>query len=171
MLEGSGWSDLPGTQHPALHATVAPEAKGVSIPVAQSAVVVPSPLIPGEREEDDPNPGAGNELIGVDFGPPADPSPTNWNFSDGTVLTLNNLIDESGAATSIDLNITSDGNVLPDTGDAPVGEIPQHSNSLTEIDGNIWVSLGTQITLSLSRSRAARDLRGLPIRAGYGEPR
>jgi glutamine cyclotransferase len=87
-------------------------------------------------------PAVGGTLVGVDFGGPGDPAPTNWTHGVGTTLTLTNLIDESGAATAIDLTMTPNpaggGNGPPFTPAA--GQLPAHTNPLGNINdivGNV----------------------------------
>lgn len=75
-------------------------------------------------------------LIGVDFG---NPTITNWTSGTSGVnpQTLTDLIDESGAATAVDLSYS--GGTNHDTllvGFTPNGsQIPTHSNPLTNIGG------------------------------------
>ena len=75
-------------------------------------------------------------IIGVDFGSPSQTSPANWTPISGGG-NYSNLIDESGAATSVDLEITGTiqdyfaAAVLPST-------IPSHTNDLTSISENIY---------------------------------
>ena len=81
-----------------------------------------------------------DDLIGVDWGGDA---PTNWNV--GTVgdntQTLLDLIDESGAATGI--NLAFDGAAFFDTNfvrgfdNVNAAQIPSHSNSLGNIGGGL----------------------------------
>lgn len=91
----------------------------------------------------------GADLIGIDFGSVTDVSPTNWTlYSSGTDLLLSDLPDESGTATAVDL--------LIDVGPAslgrfedfipPPGQIPQHTQLLTGLDGNFFDNAGISVT-------------------------
>jgi hypothetical protein len=89
-------------------------------------------------------------LVGVDFGAAASASPTNWTLystpGDGT---LNNLIDETGAATPIDLAIDFADDSAIVGGFVPVaGELPTHLQSLTGINGSLFDT--SQLTLTFS---------------------
>ncbi len=74
-------------------------------------------------------------LVGVDFGPTTNPTPTNWNKADGK-SNLTNLQDENGGATTIGLEFVGD----PDPFNAGVNAatIPSHTNSLANIGYNIY---------------------------------
>jgi streptogramin lyase len=89
-------------------------------------------------------------LVGVDFGVPPDLAPLNWTHDANSVShTLSNLIDETGAATAIDLTVTGDGGGSGFAGFVPSSsQIPTHSNSLAEIAGNIGNSTGITFTFS-----------------------
>ena len=88
-------------------------------------------------------------LIGVDWGGAA---PTNWNVGTAGANTQNllNLIDETGAATGI--NLSYDGAVFSDTilvGFAPnASQIPTHSNSLANLGGALGDAGGINFTYS-----------------------
>ena len=80
-------------------------------------------------------------LVGVDFDEVGVPAPTNWeSINGGTNITFNNLSDENGDPTVIDLAIDelSDGtwNDFPVTPAAST--IPQHTNSLVDVAGQIY---------------------------------
>lgn len=93
------------------------------------------------------------ELVGIDFDPNAG-SPTNWNFSsdDGSAnFAINDLIDETGAVTPFDLNVSYNGGTgLGTVSNIPdAGQIPTHTpNPLAEIDGAISDETGIQFTFS-----------------------
>lgn len=87
------------------------------------------------------------ELVGIDFGPAGDFSPTNWTSLTGSVASATDLIDESGATTPYDFSIVSDGLLLEDTAAPLPSQIPSHANRLDEIGGNIYSSGGTETTI------------------------
>jgi hypothetical protein len=96
---------------------------------------------------------AAGDLVGIDFGPTGDFSPVNWNQSNGggnVDFILDDLIDESGAATTIDLEVVYDaGNGLggfPANVD-PAGP-PTHSNPLDAINGVLVDQTGLEFTFS-----------------------
>jgi len=80
-------------------------------------------------------------LVGIDFADSGNAAPTNWtSVSDGGNTTLSDLVDEDGNPTAIDLAIaeladgTWDG--YPVT---PIAStIPQNSNDLSNLDGQIY---------------------------------
>lgn len=71
------------------------------------------------------------EIVGVDFGPGS--SPLNWN-SVTKAGTHSNLLDESGAATSVDLTVTNAGTGFEISPAA--NTIPKHHSNLAGVDGN-----------------------------------
>ncbi|APZ94408.1 GEVED domain-containing protein [Fuerstiella marisgermanici] len=81
-----------------------------------------------------------DELIGIDFGPAGDLTPTNWNASGanaGTPFSLTNLQDELGNATKVDLDVAffpgTTGGTVSSTPDN--GNLPTHTSPLDNIDG------------------------------------
>jgi hypothetical protein len=88
-------------------------------------------------------------LIGIDFGAP---TPTNWTAGTGgpNPQVFLNLIDETGAATTVDLSYSgdtfSDTTVVPYTPNA--AQIPTHSNSLANIGGGLNDADGITYTFS-----------------------
>jgi hypothetical protein len=100
-------------------------------------------------------------LIGVDFGPVGQTTPTNWTSVSGAG-TFNNLGTETGQSTAVGLQVTgiAGGDPIPFAAGVNVGTIPSHSNSLANIGGNIFrfvqqqqVQLGLRIfNLEASRS-------------------
>lgn len=96
--------------------------------------------------------GSGN-LVGVDFGPAGDSSPSNWNSSDGNSgvdYSIANLRDELGNPTLIDLDVFFNpggtGGAVSNTPD-PLA-IPAHTNPLDNIDGALEHSLGMTFQFS-----------------------
>jgi hypothetical protein len=78
------------------------------------------------------------DLIGVDFGPVGQDTPTNWTSVSGAG-TYNNLGTETGHSTAVGLQVTDLGGVPNSSAvGANVGTIPSHSNSLANIGGNIF---------------------------------
>ena len=78
------------------------------------------------------------QFIGVDFGPNGDNSPINWNTISETSLpaTVENVIDESGAVTGVDILVeTTAGNHSYSSNVPPAGMLPSHTQSLTDLDG------------------------------------
>ena len=84
------------------------------------------------------------ELVGIDFGPAGDLSPTNWTSTDGNGgigYTLFDLPDELGGATPFDLNVqffSGFGNGTTEVND--ILTVPTHSNALDELDGALRVT-------------------------------
>ena len=80
-------------------------------------------------------------LVGVDFDQPGSPFPTNWQLvPGGGNATFNNLFDENGDPTLIDLAIDelSDGTWFDFAVTPDANTIPQHPNALANIDGQIY---------------------------------
>jgi subtilisin family serine protease len=79
------------------------------------------------------------ELIGIDFGAGGTSSPTNWSlFSQTGDGTLTDLIDETGASTPIDLTVDVGDDALDYAAYVPLpGQLPQHTQPLAGIDGNL----------------------------------
>ena len=79
-------------------------------------------------------------LVGVDFGLPGTSSPTNWSLysvaGDGS---LNDLSDERGSGTPIDLSIDIQDD-LPVYIDSTIipADLPQHTQPLNDVEGNIF---------------------------------
>ncbi|MDG2012917.1 MAG: trypsin-like serine protease [Pirellulaceae bacterium] len=80
-------------------------------------------------------------LIGVDFAEAGNPAPTNWtSIAGGTNSTVNDLSDEDGNATVVDLAIAelTDG-TWDDYAVTPgASTIPQNANDLANVDGQIY---------------------------------
>ncbi len=92
-------------------------------------------------------------LVGVDFGPLGSGSPANWTlYSGGGVqFTMTNLIDETGTATPIDLSVRtlhSTNTFFSDSSTPPGNLIPNHSQSLSAIDGNIFAAADAEFLWS-----------------------
>ena len=98
--------------------------------------------------DDDGGGATQSELVGVDFSPLGTNSPTNWTRANGNVnFALNNLIDESGASTNIDLSIAFDaGAGLGTFGSSDPAFLPAHSNPLTGIGGVVVDQTGFTFT-------------------------
>lgn len=77
-------------------------------------------------------------LIGLDWGAAA---PTNWNVGTegANPQTLNNLIDENGVVTTVDVSYSGTffSNTTLEPFTASAGQIPTHSNSLANISGGL----------------------------------
>ncbi|APZ90449.1 sodium/calcium exchanger 1 [Fuerstiella marisgermanici] len=73
-------------------------------------------------------------LVGIDFG--GGTTPTNWTAFSGTSdVSLNDLVDESGTATAIDVAIDIDTSAgIYDSFAPPATELPSHTQSLAGID-------------------------------------
>ena len=121
-----------------------------------TSLVVPSVI--ADVQDDDEL--ASEALVGVDFGPDDDLSPTNWtqvSSSDNTV-SLSNLIYEDGTTSNYGLIIEelADGSWNTDDPTVNASTLPQHPNSLENIDGQIWTNSDPlQVTwtgLDLNRS-------------------
>ncbi|MEZ6126187.1 MAG: pre-peptidase C-terminal domain-containing protein [Planctomycetaceae bacterium] len=90
----------------------------------------------------------GSQLVGVDFGPSGDLSPTNWTSTDGNGgvnYTLSNLPDETGAATPFDLSVSffptlgyGSGSTAANTPN--LANLPTYTNPLDNIDGALVVT-------------------------------
>lgn len=96
--------------------------------------------------------GAGS-LVGIDFGPAGDSSPSNWNSTDGNGgvdYSISNLRDEVGNPTPFDLDVFfspgGTGGAVANTPD-PLAT-PSHTNPLDNIDGALQHSLGTTFVFS-----------------------
>ncbi len=97
--------------------------------------------VPTIVDNDEPPPADGDGvLIGVDFGPGGDSNPTNWTGVTTTgsfaAVTLENLVNENGQATDVDLEfvrISGGGTSTPTS-----GSIPTHSQSLAALDGVLY---------------------------------
>jgi hypothetical protein len=72
-------------------------------------------------------------IVGVLFG--STTAPTNWTLVNTT--TLFNLIDETGATTSVDLVWGGPTNLKLNTGTLNAGTIPTHTPSLASVNGNM----------------------------------
>lgn len=85
------------------------------------------------------------EIVGVDFGPAGDVSPTGWTSATangGVGFTLTNLPDELGGATPFDLNVgffAGFGNGS-DAANTPDANLPAHTTALDNIDGALTAS-------------------------------
>ncbi len=86
-------------------------------------------------------------LIGVDFDPTGQ-APTNWTgvASTNFPLTLTDLVDESGASTSIDLQISSQ--LQATLASQSFSNVPSHSQPLTRVDGVLSAYQGIEFTYS-----------------------
>ena len=85
-------------------------------------------------------------LVGVNFGPPASVSPANWTLATGNG-TINNLIDTTGAATSISITLSSTPVApLQFSGTPLASTIPSNAPSLANLQSNFY-SLITPATL------------------------
>jgi len=107
-------------------------------------------------DADDGNGGSGNvtdtavifepgngSLVGVDFDEAGGSSPTNWRtIGGGGNSTFDNLMDENGLPTTIDLAIAElvDGAWGEFAATPTPSTIPTHSNPLNDIDGQIFTS-------------------------------
>jgi hypothetical protein len=93
--------------------------------------------------------GLGNEahavITGIDFGTVSSNTPTNWTLISGAGTT-NNLINENGDLTNIDVTI-SDSSPFDVT--TVSNTIPTHTDSLQNVDGNIF-STSTPLSIVLS---------------------
>ena len=92
-------------------------------------------------------------LIGLDFDSVGNAAPTNWTqIAQSTVpWEITNLIDETGAATTVDLTIDSGpsgprGSFVSMT--LPAGQVPTHSNSLQEVAGAYAFDQAVMFTFS-----------------------
>lgn len=80
-------------------------------------------------------------LTGIDFGEPGSPTPSNWDLiTGGGNATFSNLNDENGDATVIDLAVAelTDGTWSDFAVTPAANTIPQHLNSLTNIESQIY---------------------------------
>jgi hypothetical protein len=85
-------------------------------------------------------------LVGVNFGPPASVSPTNWTLAAGDGA-INNLIDTTGAPTSISITLSSTPGAPMQFPGIPLGStIPSDAPSLANLQSNFF-SLTTPSTL------------------------
>jgi len=89
-------------------------------------------------------------LIGIDFGGSA---PTNWNSgpAGANPKGVANMIDESGAATAVDISYSGAvaGNTLLVSAAVAAGQIPSHSNSLANLgNGALGDAAGITFTYS-----------------------
>ncbi len=80
-------------------------------------------------------------LVGIDFNNSGSSTPTNWrSVGSGSDTTINNLSDENGNPIDFELEIveTVDGSWSGYAVTPAASTIPQHTNSLTNIDGQIY---------------------------------
>lgn len=77
-------------------------------------------------------------LVGVNFGPPGSPSPTSWTLATGDGA-INNLIDTTGAPSSISITLSSaPGPPLQFTGVPLSATIPSNAPSLANLQSNLY---------------------------------
>ena len=111
-----------------------------SDPDYNSALIIPNVVV----DVADNEVAAGQLLVGVDFGPDGDVSPTNWTQVAGSnsTLTLTNLIYEDGTASPYGMVIEElvDGQWNTDDPTVNANTLPQYSNDLSNIDGQIWTN-------------------------------
>ena len=93
------------------------------------------------------------ELIGIDFGPAGDLSPSNWNQSDGNGgvdYQIENLRDELGNTTAVDVDVLFfPGNTGRTQANVPnLANIPTHTNPLDNIDGALADDTAVAFTFS-----------------------
>lgn len=92
-----------------------------------------------DNDTSTPSSGSGG-LVGIDFDPISGSTPTNWTRVDvstfGNPFVLENLPDEAGNATTIDLLF--DDNTGSGTSSPSSGTIPQHTPSLAGVDGLLY---------------------------------
>jgi len=119
-----------------------------------TASTMPSVLRSGSGVQ----PRAQGDLVGVDFDVASGVPPANWTLYStvGSVL-LTNLIDESGVPTDVDLNIVTSGHSF-DTFTPNAAELPQHSQSLAGIDGNLFSSQPVTLTFEDLTAGAAYEV-------------
>jgi hypothetical protein len=89
-------------------------------------------------------------IIGTDYG--GGNVPTNWNsYAGGGNQFLENLINENGDATGVDLDIFTTGGGMSDF-DATIniGTIPQHTTDLTGLDNYVFEGGGSVFTATYS---------------------
>ncbi len=83
---------------------------------------------------------ASANIVGVDFGPPASPTPESWNLVTGPGV-VSGLVNEAGEVTPIALSLSGPSlenfvlNLVPST-------IPAHSNSLANLSGSVFTFEG-----------------------------
>jgi hypothetical protein len=95
-------------------------------------------------------------VVGVSFGPQT--PPTNWTSEEGLLGgSANNLINESGSPTDIDLSysITGDAELFNVTPSLNASTVPIHTPSLANLDGNIDTTSGGTFTATLSNLTAS----------------
>jgi len=98
-------------------------------------------------------------LIGVDFGPSSSATPTDWTGVPG-VGTYNLLGTETGGSTVVGLVVTGivGGNPLNFDAAVTAGTIPNHTNSLANIKGNVYrFGITAQLELKISGLEAGRS--------------
>lgn len=99
-------------------------------------------------------------LVGVDFG--GGTTPTNWNILLGgdNPLTLTNLIDETGAPTTIDLEVNGavGNDAITTFGTPNAATVPTHTQSLSGIDNGVGDAGGLSIVLSSLVPNASYEL-------------
>jgi hypothetical protein len=92
-------------------------------------------------------------LIGVKFGTSAStPAPANWNFVSLEDSPVSNLIDESGAPTTVDLIMVSNQPPFQSffDGTPAIGTVPSHANPLAPFRGNTYQLSATSFTPMLT---------------------
>ena len=104
------------------------------------SLTIPS-LTAGIQDNDSVLPAAGNgSLVGIDFDPDSGSTPTNWTRGDvgsnSNSLPLDNLIDEDGNATTIDLLF--DDNTGSGTSTPTGSSVPIHTPALGGLDGLLY---------------------------------
>ena len=101
------------------------------------------------RKAPEPPPETTRPLIGVDFDSSnSQPTPTNWTQAGISDLSLTSLIDETGAATGIDLTVTHLNSSRSGFGALEPPVIPSHENSLHGIGGGLDNAVGIEFVYS-----------------------
>ena len=88
---------------------------------------------------------ANGQLIGIDFDQPGNASPDNWTpiTSGSSGQFIENLIDESGGPTDVDITLSTFGT---DDVSADASSVPIHTQSLTNIGGTLFNDSPVTIT-------------------------
>ncbi|NER03312.1 MAG: PEP-CTERM sorting domain-containing protein [Okeania sp. SIO3C4] len=88
-------------------------------------------------------------IIGVDFGPSGSTTPNNWTLVTGAGTT-NDLIDETGLTTDVDITLSSANFIGNFNANVLASTIPTHPNPIDNIAGNFFSFSGSPLEITFS---------------------
>ena len=88
-------------------------------------------------------------IIGVDFGVPSSSTPLNWTLVTGAGTT-NNLVNENGNTTDVDISVSSDSLVQNFNASVLPSTIPTHTNPIDNIGQNLFSFSGDSLVVTFS---------------------